>query len=57
MLEVIEAVDGPMESRLNLEEQVTGEKFTEKIEEVYEKAVNQAKSVFEKAKFSTLLKD
>ncbi len=55
MLEIIEAVDGPMTSQLNLAEQSGGEKFSAKAEQVYEKAVNQAKSIFEKAKLSSLI--
>jgi Rrf2 family protein len=55
MLEIIEAVDGPMTSQLNLTEQSGGEKFSAKAEQVYEKAVNQAKSIFEKAKLSSLI--
>ena len=55
MLQIIEAVDGPMISRLNLTEQTKGEKFSVKAEKAYEKAIAQARSVFEKAKLSTLL--
>jgi Rrf2 family protein len=55
MLEIIEAVDGPMTGQLNLAEQTGGEKFSTKAEKVYEKAVNQAKAIFEKAKLSSLI--
>ena len=55
MLEVIEAVEGPMISRLNLAEHAPREKFPHKAEQVYEKAIAQAKSIFEKAKISSLL--
>lgn len=55
MLEIIEAVDGPMVSRLNLAEQAHGEKFSTRAEQAYKKAIAQAKSVFDKAKLSTLL--
>lgn len=55
MLEIVEAVDGPMVSQLNLVEQAPKEKFSVRAEQVYEKAIAQARSVFEKAKLSTLL--
>ena len=55
MLEVIEAVDGPMVSRLNLTELTKKDKFSSKAEKVYDKAIAQARAVFEKAKFSDLL--
>lgn len=55
MLQIIEAVDGPMISRLNLTEQAHGEKFSVRAEKAYEKAIAQAKSVFEKTKLTTLL--
>jgi len=56
MLEIIEAVDGPMTSQLNIAEQASGEKFSVRAEQLYEKAVAQAKNVLEKAKLSSLLK-
>jgi len=55
MLEIIEAVDGPMTGELNLAEQTGGEKFSLKAEQVYEKAVAQARAIFEKAKLSSLI--
>ncbi|HUV41816.1 MAG TPA: Rrf2 family transcriptional regulator [Sedimentisphaerales bacterium] len=55
MLEIVEAVEGPMINQLNLTEQAHGEKFSVKIEQVYDKAIAQAKSVFDKAKIATLL--
>ncbi len=55
VLQVIEAVDGPMISRLNLAEQTRGNKFGVRAEQVYKKAIAQARSVFEKAKLSNLL--
>ena len=56
MLQIVEAVDGPMVSQLNLAEQTHGEKFSVKAEQAYEKAIAQARSVFEKAKLSDLMK-
>ena len=55
MLEIIEAVDGPMSGELNLAEQAKGEKFSGKADAVYEKAVASARSVFNKAKLSALI--
>ena len=55
MLEIVEAVDGPMVSRLNLKEHAPREKFGIKAEQVYQKAINQAKAVFERSKLSSLL--
>ena len=56
MLEIIEAVDGPMTGQLDLAEQTGGEKFSLKAEQVYEKAVAQARAIFEKAKLASLIK-
>ena len=56
MLQVIEAVDGPMVSQLDLAEQAHKEKFSVHVEKVYEKAIAQARSVFQKAKLSDLIK-
>lgn len=56
MLQIIEAVDGPMTSQLNLVEQAPKEKFSTETERIYEKAIAQAKAVFEKAKLSDLIK-
>lgn len=56
MLQIIEAVDGPMISQLDLAEQAKGEKFSVKAEKTYEKAIAAARNVFEKAKVSDLLR-
>ncbi len=55
MLQIIEAVDGPMATKLELTELAPREKYCQKTEKVYEKAVEQAKSVFEKAKLADLI--
>ena len=55
MLEIIEAVDGPMSGELNLAEQAKGEKFSGKADAVYEKAIASARNVFNKAKLSALI--
>jgi len=55
LLQIVEAVEGPMISHLNLAEQGNKEKFAVKAEQTYEKAVAQAKSVFEKTKLADLM--
>lgn len=54
MLQVIEAVEGPMVNQLNLIEQAHGEKFGVRLEQAYEKAIAGARTVFGKTKLSTL---
>jgi Rrf2 family protein len=55
MLDVIEAVEGPMISRLNIIEQAPREKFTKKAEAAYGKAIASAKDIFAKTKISSLI--
>jgi len=55
MLQVIEAVDGPMSGQLNLFEPPAKGKFTNRVETVYGRAIKQAKAVFEKSKMSDLI--
>jgi Rrf2 family protein len=55
MLEIIEAVDGPMASRLHLAQHAKGQRFSAQAEKVYQKAINQARAVFSKARLSILL--
>jgi Rrf2 family protein len=55
MLEVIEAVDGPLTGELNLSEQAGRDKYSAKAEQTYNKAISQARNVFQKAKLSALL--
>jgi len=55
MLQIVEAVDGPLASRLDLSEQTRGEKFSKQAEKVYDAAIAQARSVFDKTKLSNLL--
>lgn len=55
MLQVIEAVDGPLSGQLNLSEQSHGERFSVRAEQAYEKAIGQARSVFEKTKLANLV--
>jgi Rrf2 family protein len=55
MLEIIEAVDGPLTGELNLTDQAGHEPYGVRAEQTYNRAIAQAKSVFEKAKLSNLL--
>ena len=55
LLQVIEAVDGPMVGRLNLTEHARGERICARMERTYEKAIAQARSAFEKAKLSDMM--
>jgi len=55
MLQIIEAVDGPMVSQLNLAEQTRRLRFSVRADKIHEKAIAQARAVFEKAKLSNLL--
>jgi Rrf2 family protein len=55
MLEVIEAVDGPLTGELNLSDQAGHDAYASKAEQTYNKAISQAKGVFEKTKLSSLL--
>ncbi len=55
LLEVIEAVDGPMSSELGLEEQAKKDKFALKADAAYAKAIESARSIFQKTKLSALL--
>lgn len=56
MLEIIEAVDGPMVNQLNLAELAGGGKFSGRAEKAYEKAIAQARNIFAKTRLSTLLR-
>ncbi|OHB57662.1 MAG: hypothetical protein A2173_04580 [Planctomycetes bacterium RBG_13_44_8b] len=55
MLDMIEAVDGPMTCQLSIAEQSGREKFSIRAEQVYEKAVAQTRNILEKAKLASLL--
>lgn len=55
MLQIIEAVEGPIAGQLNLAEQAGGEKFSVRAERVYQKAVDQARAVLDKTKLSALV--
>jgi Rrf2 family protein len=55
MLEIIEAVDGPLVSQLNLEEHSRRDKFCTRSEKSYEQGLNAARAVYQKVKLSNLL--
>ena len=55
LLEVIEAVDGPLTGELNLPRQTRNDKYGAKVQQTYNRAIAQAKSVFQRAKLSSLL--
>jgi Rrf2 family protein len=55
MLEIIEAVDGPMTGQLTLADQARSEKFSARAEQVCEKAVAQTRNVLAKTALSTLI--
>ena len=55
MLEVIEAVDGPLTGELNLSDQAGNDPYARKAEQTYNKAISQAKGVFAKTKLAGLI--
>jgi len=55
ILQVIEAVDGPLVSQMNLAEHTKKEKFGLRADKLCEKATNQARGVFSQAKLSDLI--
>jgi Rrf2 family protein len=56
LLEIIEAVDGPMASQLNLDEHSRKDKFTTRAEKAYAQGLDAARAVYQKTKLSDLLK-
>ena len=55
LLEIIEAVDGPMVSHLHLAEQTNNAPFSLKMEEVCQNATSQVRNIFSNAKLSDML--
>ena len=55
MLDIIEAIEGPMVSRISLSEQSSRMKFSVRVDKVCDKAIAQARAVFKKTKLSSLL--
>ena len=56
LLQIIEAVDGPMMSHLHLAEQTNNAPFSLKMEAVCKKATEEVKSIYSAALLSELLK-
>ena len=56
LLQIIEAVEGPMINNLHLEDNAKGEKFYKRAEQVYERAIAQARNVFKNVTLSDLVK-
>lgn len=57
LLQIIEAVDGPMLSHMHLAEQTNNAPFSLKMEAVCLKATEEVKSIFGAAKLSELIQD
>lgn len=55
MLEVVEAIDGPMDRPLGLEEHAAKDRFAINVSKAYDKAVGQTRSVLKKVKISDLI--
>jgi Rrf2 family protein len=55
VLQVIEAVDGPMVSQLRLAEQTQQSKLSVRIDKTFDRAIAQARAVFHKMKLSNLV--
>jgi Rrf2 family protein len=55
LLQVIEAVDGPMISHLHLAELTKNAPFSLRMEEVCQRATKDVRAIYEKAKLSTLI--
>lgn len=55
LLEVIEAVEGPIIGQLNLIEVAPRESFSTKAEKVYGKSIGQIRGIFAKVKLSDLM--
>ena len=55
MLEIIEAVAGPVTSDLNLTKLARSDKYGVKVQQTYNKAISGAKNILQKTKLSNLL--
>jgi Rrf2 family protein len=55
MLEVIEAVDGPLTSELNLATQARNDTYGARVQQTYNKAISRARRVLQKTRLSNLL--
>jgi hypothetical protein len=52
---VIEAVNGPLTSELNLTELAGKDRYSTKVQQTYERAISQARNICQKAKLAALL--
>ncbi len=55
MLEIIEAVDGPLTGDLNLAKQARRDKYGAKVQQTYDKAISGARNILQKTRLSNLL--
>jgi Rrf2 family protein len=55
MLEIIEAVAGPLTSELNLAKQARNSKYGAEVQQTYNKAISRARNVLLKTRLSNLL--
>ncbi len=55
LLQVIEAVEGPLAGQLTVNQSAKGDKFAQKADKVYQKAIAQTKALFNKTKIADLL--
>jgi Rrf2 family protein len=55
VLQIIEAVDGPLNNQLSLAEQIHNSRFGVRTDKVFERAITQARAVFESTKLSSLI--
>lgn len=55
MLEIIEAVDGPLTGELNLAKQARRDKYGTKVQQTYDKAISGVRRVLQQTKLSKLL--
>jgi Rrf2 family protein len=55
MLEIIEAVDGPLTGSLHLSEQTGKQSYAIKMEDVCNKVAKETRAIYEKARLSKLL--
>ena len=56
MLDIIEAIDGPLDSRHDISHYTEKNPYSTKIENIYKDACNQAKRIFDNAKLSQIIK-
>ena len=55
MLEIVEAVDGPLTGELNLVKQAGRDKYGTKVQQTYDKAISGVRRVLQQTKLSNLL--